>query len=280
MDYFPTRKIMTYHALILGGGKSPVEPRTPKGNTPFRGQALAARMYQQVRDVDFFERIFVVMNPESSLALQQQDRIVRPTYCKGAWRSAYAAIQEGGPADYFIFAADLPFCDTPVISAFVEKVQTAAADIVFPLIPKELNMQRFPERKRTYQPFAEGEFVAGNIGYISQEGIVRNAAMAQCLANSYHSSFRFVLSLMQQMGILFSLRSNHPKLPVTKLPLYRTLFPLLSIREAEEKCSQILNSTVRIVPFPHPEACYDIDSVVQLHQAEEIAGLEAVMARS
>lgn len=213
-----------YHTVILGGGKSPLDSSLPKGNTLFNGRPLAEIAYTAVKDTHQFDRIAVVMNPDSYINLRPEDRYVQPASCQGAWRSGYKGIStiDDQQHNYVLVAGDLPFLRKEVIEEFMREIeQMTNVGIVIPLVRREVNQKVFPQRKRTYQPLQEGEFVAGNLGYISQEALQKNERLLEGLASSYQQKFKFILRAISLLGINTVLRSSHPRLPlVNSIPAY------------------------------------------------------------
>jgi hypothetical protein len=275
-----TLKLTSYDAVILGGGKSPTDPELPKGNTLFNGSSLAGRVHEAAVKGFDFGRVALVMDPDERIILRKRDVYVEPTSCKGAWLSGHRGIKaiDDGSSGYVLIAGDLAFFDDVTMKAFMDEVQKYEnAGILVPLVPRDINEKEFPERKRTYQPLQEGEFLAGNLGYVSREALSRNEHLVEEIATSYQEKMKFILMAFSHLGMSSVLRSNHPKLPFTNAPFYEKLFPKFSIEEINERASKFAGVEVRFVEFPHSKSAFDIDRLAQLHLAEEIsqAGLEA-----
>ena len=159
-----------YNAVILGGGKSLINSKLPKGNTPFDGGSLAGRVYESAIKGFDFNRVALVMNPDERVKLRAGDTYVKPISCKGAWLSGHEgikAINDSDLAGYVLIAGDLAFFDDITMDAFMDEVKKYEdTDILIPLVPRNINEKKFPQRERTYQPLQEGEFLAGNTSYI------------------------------------------------------------------------------------------------------------------
>ena len=263
-----------YDAIILGGGRSLTNEDLPKGNTLFNGDTLAGRVYKEVAKGFDFDKIALVMNPDENITLRQKDFYVEPTFYKGAWLSGYNAIKklENNLYDCVIIAGDLPFFDEKIIKKFMTEVEKYDdAGIIIPLISREVNEKKFPFRKRTYMPFKEGEFLAGNLGYISKEAVSKNMNLVNNITSSYQHKLKFIFKLISYVGINNLLRSNHPKLPLIKnVPFYEKIFPKFSINELEKETSKFLGITTKLIDFPCPESAFDIDRIDQLEYANEI----------
>ncbi|GEM_PF-4368149 len=261
----------SYNAVILGGGKSPVDPTIGKGNTSFQGGSLAGRVYEIVRASYDFNRIAVVMDPDEKVQLRARDQYVQPAQGKGAWLSGYRGIQTIGPGEYVMIAGDLGLLEQQTVQAFMKILEKTDMRAVLPLVPRDINEQHFPDRKRTYQPFKEGEFVAANMGFIGREVIEKYGSYAEEFSRSYQKKSAFIVKLIITMGLTTVLRSHHKKLPfVHSMPLYEKLFPKFSLREAEERIAEFTGSEVRLIEFPYPDAAFDIDRRSQWVMANEI----------
>ncbi|MDH3353512.1 MAG: nucleotidyltransferase family protein [Nanoarchaeota archaeon] len=271
-----------YNAVILGGGKSLTNSNLPKGNTPFNGGSLAGRVYKSAINGFDFNRAALVMNPDKRIKLRTGDTYVNPTSCKGAWLSGYEgikAINDDDSAGYVLIAGDLAFFNDVTMDAFMDEVKRHKdTDILIPLIPRDINERDFPQRERTYQPLREGEFLAGNLGYISKGALQKNEYLIKDIATSYQKKMKFISMTLSHLGISSVLRSNHPKLPIIKsIPFYEKLFPKFSIQELNERASKFSKSKVKFFEFPHSRASFDIDKLEQLQLAKKIhlTGLEA-----
>ena len=267
--------MLDLNAVILGGGKSPVNNNLPKGNTPYGESSLAGNVYDALIHGYNFKRIALVMNPDKRIPVRTSDIFVEPTFYRGAWLSGFRGVKaiDDGSSDYVLIAGDLPFLSDKIISEFIRVIQTSKdADIILPLVTKELNQSAYQERTRTYQPLQEGEFLAGNLGYLSQKALRKNESRIESIALAYRKNFLFALNIINQLGLLTLLRSNHRKLPfIRNIPYYERLFPRLSLHELEEIASEFTGVNVKLAVFPHPEVAFDIDNIRQLELAENLS---------
>ena len=71
-----------------------------------------------------------------------------------------SAATEMNPERVLVVSADLPWLTAASVDAFISHAPKAAA--VYPIIPKEVTEQQFPEQKRTYAKLKEGAFTGGN----------------------------------------------------------------------------------------------------------------------
>lgn len=68
-------------------------------------------------------------------------------------------------SDYLLFmTSDIPLITAEVIDKYIEAcLRDGKADLYYPIIPKESNLEKFPTAKRTYFHLAEGVFTGGNM---------------------------------------------------------------------------------------------------------------------
>ena len=62
-----------------------------------------------------------------------------------------------------IVASDIPFVTPGVIDKFIDAAVKQEADIVFPIISKDIMERAFPQTVRTYVKLKEGVFTGGNM---------------------------------------------------------------------------------------------------------------------
>ena len=109
----------------------------------------------------------VVVGPQKELeeSIQEKaDFFVEGSYSiKDNILRGLAALEDG--SDYILLmSSDIPLITAEVIDKYIQAcLQDGKADLYYPIIPKESNLEKFPEAKRTYFQLAEGVFTGGNI---------------------------------------------------------------------------------------------------------------------
>lgn len=68
-------------------------------------------------------------------------------------------------SDYILLmTSDIPLITAEVIDKYIEAcLQDGKADLYYPIIPRECNLEKFPMSRRTYFQLAEGVFTGGNM---------------------------------------------------------------------------------------------------------------------
>lgn len=72
----------------------------------------------------------------------------------------FAAAKKINASKILIITADLPFISKTTIESFISNALDA--DLIYPIINKETSLEQFPNQKRTYARFREGNFTGGN----------------------------------------------------------------------------------------------------------------------
>ncbi len=150
-----------------------------------------------------------------------------------------------------ICSCDIPLLTIDAVEEFINRCNCLEADIVYPIIPKEIVKARFPETKRTYARMKDGTFTGGNIMVVSPEAILKNF-------NNVEKAYELrksPLKLSQALGPKFMLKF-----------MTRTL----SIAEAEERCEELLKAKGRALVMPYPEVGFDVDNKEDLEYAERL----------
>lgn len=150
-----------------------------------------------------------------------------------------------------IVTADIPLITGRIIDHFLECCYREDADIIYPIVDKTLNEQKYPGVKRTYVKLKEGIFTGGNIFYVNPIIIRPLARKAEQLVSLRKSPVR----LANYIGILFILKY---------------LLKKLSIEEAEKRVSELFAINGKTITIPYPEIGIDVDKPSDLTLVEEI----------
>jgi len=144
----------------------------------------------------------------------------------------------------------LSTCDIPLITAqaiedFLDKCGDRSAQFYYPVIPREVVEKRFCHTKRTYVTLKEGDFTGGNLFLIDPGAVNRCKEIGQQLIDARKSPIR----ISKLMGVLF---------------LLRFMMRMVSLREAEEKASDLLGIAGMVVVTTFPEVGVDVDKPCDL----------------
>ncbi|KUO50720.1 MAG: hypothetical protein APF76_15595 [Desulfitibacter sp. BRH_c19] len=150
-----------------------------------------------------------------------------------------------------ILTADIPLINPTAITGFLEACQEKDIDIYYPIVPKEVNEAKYPGIERTYVTIKDGTFTGGNAFFVNPKIVKKCAEKGKKLVKLRKSP----LALSSLIGWTF----------ILKLVSKR-----LTLKEAEEKFSGLLDVKARAVISPYPEIGIDVDKPSDLQLVKKV----------
>ncbi len=142
-------------------------------------------------------------------------------------------------------SSDVPTITPAIVDTFIQECFQTDHDLYYTIIERSVMEGRFPESRRSYIHLREGDFAGGDIILVRPSLTISHQELLQELASARKS----VLRQARMVGARIFL----------KLLLRR-----LSLDEAVQRISQVLNMRARVIPFSHPEVGMDVDKPFQL----------------
>jgi len=159
-------------------------------------------------------------------------------------------------SDYvLISSSDIPLISGQSLEGFISACKEAGpADIYYPIVERSLSERTYPGAQRTFVRLTDGSFTGGNVFLLRPE---------------------IVSSRVKIADELIALRKDPIALCKTIGPGFIAKFLLrkLSIREAEEKVSKLLNLRAVAVRCNYPEIGMDVDKPSDLDLVEQVLGI-------
>ncbi len=153
-----------------------------------------------------------------------------------------------------VATADIPLITSEAIDEFIKLCQQKDnADLYYSIISREVSEGKYPEVQRTYVHLREGTFTGGNLFLIKPGIVPRCLSKGEELVRLRKSP----LALSRKIGLIFILKF---------------LLRRLSLRDAEDKFSQLLNIKGVGVISPHPEVGIDVDKPSDLELVRRVLG--------
>lgn len=186
----------------------------------------------------------VVVGPQKELeeSIQEKaDFFVEGSYSiKDNILRGLAALEDG--SDYILLmSSDIPLITAEVIDKYIQAcLQDGKADLYYPIIPKESNMEKFPEAKRTYFQLAEGVFTGGNMVIVKPEIFTGTEALLEKVFAWRKKPWK----LSRLLGVKF---------------IMRFVAGNLSIVEIEEKVAKITGYRGHFMVTEDAEIGFDVD---------------------
>ncbi|NLE44782.1 MAG: NTP transferase domain-containing protein [Chloroflexi bacterium] len=221
----------------------------PKALLPVAGQPMITHVVNNLVASRYIDRVVIVgMDPDATAPFATQ-----VTYLddRGGLVANYEAglryVVEHIPwcEEILLSSSDIPTIVPGIVDQFINTCRQTTHDLYYPIVERSVMESRFPGSHRSYLRLAEGEFAGGDILLASPRLEIRNPALWRDLADARKSP----LKQARKFGLF------------TLLKLARGR---LSLREAEQRVSQVLGIHGRVIPFEHAEIAMDVDKPFQL----------------
>ena len=145
-------------------------------------------------------------------------------------------------------SGDIPLLKEPMVEDFIRRAEFTEAEIVYPIIEKNLCEQKYPFVRRTYVGLKEGIYTGGNLIYLRPGALVYALRLLQKAYEARKKPWR----LAAMLGWRF---------------LLKLLMHNARLEEVEQKASEILGIRAKAVVVPYPEIGIDIDKQDDLRLA-------------
>jgi molybdopterin-guanine dinucleotide biosynthesis protein A len=153
------------------------------------------------------------------------------------------AAQKSKCTHLLILSADVPWLHPKAVTDFIG--QAPPADLIYPVIPRDVSEAQFPGQKRTYVRVIEGAFTGGNLVLVSLAALPKLIRVL----NQLHDARKNPLKLASLFG--FDM-------------VFKLLLRRLCIPELEARASKILNLSARGFIATDASLGADIDKLEHL----------------
>lgn len=228
-------------AVVLAGGNAEGLASVPaKGLVPINGRPMVEYVVDALYHCKDVGRICVVMPAEHAFT-KLGDRVEVIVANGSLPNVAKAGIDSlGAKRPILLLSADVPLLTPEAISDFLERCSERKVDLCYPIVRYGESEKRFPGIKRTYVRIREGRFTGGNIMLIKPEFVMGNMGLIESIYELRKSPFK----LSRVLGFTF---------------LIKFILGRLSIRQVEQRVSQMTQSTCAGVITPFIEIGIDVD---------------------
>lgn len=139
-----------------------------------------------------------------------------------------------------VATADVPLVTFRAVDDFIEACLQKEGNLFYPIVSKENNERKFPGVERTYVTLKEGVFTGGNLIFLESHIVEKCVTVAEDLVRLRKRP----LMLASYIGWTI---------------LIRYIFGILSLKDAEEKVSEILGVKAIGIISSFPEIGIDVD---------------------
>lgn len=246
---------MKVDAVVLAGAPNTgqlQEVRSEKweAEIPIHGKPMVNYVIEALLSSSHIADVVVVAPPEFKEALSPQARWVEAggSLTENIFRAMDVLEKKN---EVLFVTSDVPFLHAEAIDDFIHRCQELKGEIFYPLISREANEQHYPETIRTYFTLKEGEFTGGNILLANPQAVMNSRwVMDQVIARR-----KKPWKIIRMLGFFFILKF------CTKQ---------LTLRELEQRASDILGHSGVFIISPYPELSTDVDKPSDLELAEKI----------
>ena len=245
-------------ALLLAGRRPGIDPlaasrgQTLKALIPVAGIPMVARVVATLLDTAEIGAIRVMTQDIDPIAavLPADARISFARSGDGIARSIAAALTSGAaPFPLFVTTADHALLTAATIAEFLSGA--AGADVAVGMVERRVVEARFPQTKRTWLRFKQGEWSGANLFWFAGPAalpvIEAWASVEQDRKKGWKLIARFGVGL-----------------------LLRALTRTISLQDAVARAGRGLGANVRMVPLSDPLAAVDVDKPSDLVLAEAV----------
>ncbi|HHV17272.1 MAG TPA: NTP transferase domain-containing protein [Thermoanaerobacterales bacterium] len=241
-------------ALILAGTQEDCplsKVHANKALIKIHGREMINYIIDALRNLDIIDTVAVVGPTQELLPIKNQaDVIVNGESSMTA--NILKGVEIFSDDDMILIStSDIPMITSEAIGDFVEKSLILDADFCYPIVPKEENENKYPGVKRTYVKIKDGTFTGGNMV------LVKAGTVKRCVkkAEAFMSYRKKPWKLAGILGINF----------VIKL-----LMGTLTIKQLEDRVSDLFGIKARAVICPYPEIGTDVDKDSDLELAARV----------
>lgn len=249
---------MTVNVIVLagaanGGPLREVSPATNEALVEINGKPMIQYVIDGLRQARSVARI-VIVAPPGEVEPHVTGRDLEFVPSRGHIIDNILEALKVLPKDemFLVVSSDVPLITGQIVDDLVALCQKQSADLYYPIVEKSVAEARFPHVKRTYVPLREGIFTGGNI-FLVNPAIVDRAVPVVRAFLDYRKS---PLKMVSLLGWGFALRYM--------------VFRNLSLKELEQKVSDMLGIKGAVIICPWPEVGVDVDKPSDLELMRSI----------
>ncbi|RME50720.1 MAG: hypothetical protein D6796_02410 [Caldilineae bacterium] len=143
-------------------------------------------------------------------------------------------------------SSDIPLITPQIVDEFVETCLADDADVHYTIVEKQTMEARFPHSNRTFTRMKGGSYAGGDILLVDRKAVKANLELIRGLTGQRKN----FLAQARMIGFVF---------------IFRFLFRLMDVKEAEWRAGKALNLNGRVLDYPRAEVAMDVDKLHQYH---------------
>jgi hypothetical protein len=177
------------------------------------GKPMIKYVYEALRASKYVDRIIVVAAPEveKELGLKEDAKASFQEDKGDAAENAKFGIDQVGGGDLIMFIpSDLALVTTEGIDRLIERVMAEKnVDIFFPLVSREVCESKYPEERRTYARFEEGQFTGAHIEFLRPSIFLDNVDAVESQKDKLYDVYYMrqdTLGIVRFLGLKLTLK--------------------------------------------------------------------------
>jgi len=246
-------------ALVLAGSKND-GPLRQCSSVPYEAiitigrKAMVDYVIDALRGSRRIGRI-VVLGPAGVPGFCDREDVKVVTSEGGLLENVARGVEQLIDSDRVLLATcDIPLISSQAIEDFLDRCGNRSAQVYYPVVPREVVEKTYSNVQRTYVTFKEGEFTGGNLFLIDPRTVSSCMATGQQIFEARKSPLR----LSKLIGMSFMLKF---------------LLKMVTLKEAQEKVSDLLGVEGVVVVTSYPEVGVDVDKPSDLELVNKVLEL-------
>jgi molybdopterin-guanine dinucleotide biosynthesis protein A len=244
-------------AIVLAGGPPDEVARTQpeaanKAFVRVGGLTLVERTLRPLKASSKVDRIIVVtpaaVHGDPAIALADERR-ADGVKIRISLRNGLAGLPPDELA--IVVASDLPILTTAAVDDFIARATELNPDIGYGCLEKSVHMARFPQVPHTWARLRDGTFCGGGLIAIKPRVMPHLERVIERLGHARKNPLRLASLFGWDIVLRFALGR-------------------LSVAQAEQRASRILDAPVRAIVSPYAETGVNVDRVTDIALAEEL----------
>ncbi|NLW48954.1 MAG: NTP transferase domain-containing protein [Firmicutes bacterium] len=246
------------NAIILAGApnKGPlrqVSPAQYEAEIEIAGRPMLDYVVLALERVQSIKKI-VIVGSESMLSNHQanprQFTFIKPgpTMIESL-ENGIRVLNEREPV--LVLTSDIPLITKEALEDFLNLCRAREGEIYYSFVPKTVNDQKYPGVQRTYVRLKEGTFTGGNLVLFSPE-----------VVNDKFNTLKKAIALRKKPFKLCAM--------LGWLYIFKLLFGVLTIKEIENRVTEIFGMKAVGIVSLYPEVGIDVDKPSDLKLAREV----------
>ncbi|GAB4335235.1 MAG: hypothetical protein Kow0099_07560 [Candidatus Abyssubacteria bacterium] len=226
------------------------------------GIPMIMHVYNALRNSRYVQKIIVVAAPEIEEVLGlEDDPMVSFVRDQGdAAENVRYGIDEISTNDLIMFIpSDLVLVTSEGLDRLIQRVlEEKDVDLFFPIVSREACERNYPEERRTYASFKEGDFTGAHVEFLRPELFLKNvdrvAANKDNLYNVYHMR-KSTLGIVRFLGLKLTLKY---------------LFGSLSPRDVEQHILENYRVTAKAIVWDDPDLTTDLSEPSDIQMIKRV----------